>query len=112
MTPRSSTKSSGNGLLLLAVVAAAAVVAFNGLTPGADDSAGPGALTTVEDPATDEEVAAALADLGTVTTTPGRPDVAGYERDCGSAGACSFGQDWADVDANGCDTRIICTPGC
>jgi hypothetical protein len=34
-----------------------------------------------------------------------RPDVPGYDRGCGSGEACVFGQAWADVDRNGCDTR-------
>lgn len=48
--------------------------------------------------------------LDQVDVVPDRPGVPGYDRECGSAHACSFGQAWSDdVDVagghNGCDTR-------
>ena len=48
--------------------------------------------------------------LDQVSVVPDRPSVPGYDRECGTGHACSFGQDWSDdVDVhgghNGCDTR-------
>lgn len=48
--------------------------------------------------------------LGLVRVVPRRPDVAGYERDCGPGDGCVFGTEWSDdTDApdgrDGCDTR-------
>lgn len=45
-----------------------------------------------------------------VEVVQSRPSVPGYDRDCGTGHACSFGQAWSDdVDVqfghNGCDTR-------
>jgi Protein of unknown function (DUF1524) len=36
---------------------------------------------------------------------PSRPHVPGYDRECGSGHACTFGPAWADTDHNGCDQR-------
>ncbi|WP_134767461.1 HNH endonuclease family protein [Nocardioides sp. 1609] len=48
--------------------------------------------------------------LGLVRVVERRPDVPGYDRECGPDGGCVFGTDWSDdTDApdghNGCDTR-------
>ena len=48
--------------------------------------------------------------LETVDVVPERVRVAGYDRECGSEGACHFGQAWTDDHPgvggrNGCDTR-------
>ncbi|MFE6508062.1 HNH endonuclease family protein [Nocardioides sp. NPDC057764] len=48
--------------------------------------------------------------LDQVDVIPDRPTVPGYDRECGTGHACSFGQTWSDdVDVeggrNGCDTR-------
>jgi uncharacterized protein DUF1524 len=50
------------------------------------------------------------AELAKVKVVASRPKVKGYSRECGKAGACSFGQAWSDNNAsagghNGCDTR-------
>lgn len=48
--------------------------------------------------------------LAAVKVVDGRPEVPGYDRECGTAHACSFGQAWTDDSAgelghNGCGTR-------
>ena len=48
--------------------------------------------------------------LGRVRVVPARPEVPGYDRDCGPGDGCVFGTSWSDdTDApsgrNGCDTR-------
>ncbi|QCW51264.1 HNH endonuclease [Nocardioides dongxiaopingii] len=48
--------------------------------------------------------------LGLVRVVARRPDVPGYDRECGADGGCVFGTEWSDdTDApdghNGCDTR-------
>lgn len=48
--------------------------------------------------------------LAQVQVIDDRPDVAGYDRDCGSESACVFGPAWTDDHSglggrNGCDTR-------
>lgn len=48
--------------------------------------------------------------LGQVRRVKDRPDISGYDRDCGPGDGCVFGTDWSDdTDAvlghNGCDTR-------
>lgn len=48
--------------------------------------------------------------LDQVQVVPTRPDIAGYDLECGLARACSFGPDWSDdtsaaLSHNGCDTR-------
>lgn len=54
---------------------------------------------------------AVLAKLERVDVIDERPDVAGYDRDCGTGHACSFGPAWTDGNADptygrqGCDTR-------
>jgi len=50
------------------------------------------------------------AELKTVKVVAKRSKAKGYERECGKAGACSFGQAWTDDHAgqgghDGCDTR-------
>jgi hypothetical protein len=50
------------------------------------------------------------AELTKVKVVASRPKVKGYGRECGKAGACSFGQAWSDNHAgpgghDGCDTR-------
>ena len=50
------------------------------------------------------------AELATVKVVASRPKVKGYDRECGTKGACSFGQAWSDNHAgagghDGCDTR-------
>jgi hypothetical protein len=54
--------------------------------------------------------ASAPAPGGQVRVVDTRPDVAGYDRDCGARHSCVFGPAWSDdvdVDGghNGCDTR-------
>lgn len=51
-----------------------------------------------------------LALLHEVTVVPSRPNVPGYERDCGPGEGCVFGTAWNDdtsapLGHNGCDTR-------
>ncbi|GAA4812785.1 HNH endonuclease family protein [Tomitella cavernea] len=48
--------------------------------------------------------------LDRVQVIPERPDIPGYERDCGPGGGCVFGSAWTDATSaplshNGCDTR-------
>ncbi|QDQ99158.1 HNH endonuclease family protein [Tomitella fengzijianii] len=48
--------------------------------------------------------------LAAVEVIPARPDVPGYERDCGPGEGCVFGAAWTDATTaplshNGCDTR-------
>ena len=56
---------------------------------------------------TEDEITQQLAQVQVVAE---RPDVAGYDRDCGGEGACSFGPAWSDdndgpTGHDGCDER-------
>jgi hypothetical protein len=44
-------------------------------------------------------------DLAALTVIARRPNVPGYDRDCGRGDGCVFGPAWKDIDRNGCDTR-------
>ena len=101
-----------------ALVLTALLLAACTPTATPDPAAGPTAATSAD--ATETTAAPALplapgADrarelLGLVRNVATRPDVAGYDRDCGPGDGCVFGTDWSDdTDApdgrDGCDTR-------
>jgi hypothetical protein len=84
-------------LLVVAVLGAVLVVDQQAGSPSPSPSTGPTA-------------GPAAQRLEAVRTVPSRPDVPGYERDCGSGAACVFGPSWTDDHAgvdghDGCDTR-------
>jgi len=71
-------------------------------------------LDTPPPPSTPAPAAADAAEvralLATARTVETRPDVPGYDRDCGPAAGCVFGTSWTDdtsapLGHNGCDTR-------
>ena len=70
-------------------------------------SSWPTALPSLDPSADAARITDLLAQVPVVAT---RPQVPGYDRDCGPSDACSFGESWSDdTDApdghNGCDTR-------
>lgn len=109
-----ATRLSGGAAAALLVVgliwAAGELQDGQGSSPGA--SARPAASQAPSEP--DEAASAPSSDLtmllDQVDVVDERPDVAGYDRECGTGHACSFGQRWSDdVDVhlghNGCGTR-------
>jgi hypothetical protein len=111
-------------IVILILAAAVVLIRVGGdLGPGApapDDSAGSAPPATSPEPTPQGTYRPGVDDLeqllAKVSVLADRPSVTGYDRDCGSEHACSFGQPWSDdVDVelghNGCDTRIICTLG-
>ena len=84
------------GLVLAAVVVVASLGACSLPLPS-DGAAGPTAGTPIS-AADGGSAVAALASLA----VKGRAPRTGYDR-------ALFGQAWADVDRNGCDTRTICS---
>ena len=93
-------KKTAPRALFTLFAAAAAVLAWTQVSD--DNTARPPAQTTAP--------ASTPSSLGDITTVPTRPDVPGYDRDCGTGNACVFGPAWSDdVDVsgghNGCDTR-------
>ena len=72
-----------------------------------DEAADPPSQTPPQQTADGEEL---LALLDRVEVVPARPQVDGYDRDCGPGDGCVFGPDWSDatdapLSRNGCDTR-------
>lgn len=66
--------------------------------------------TTQEAPAEDDAAAEIAALLTRVRILADRPQIPGYERDCGPGEGCVFGTEWTDATNvpdghNGCDTR-------
>jgi len=76
-------------------------------TPAPSESSKPPSVTPIltksvaRPPTSSVKGASALAALGTLKVK-GRAPKTGYDR-------ALFGQAWADVDRNGCDTRTICS---
>jgi hypothetical protein len=104
--PHRSVLRCGVSLLLIAAVLAGcrvpATTADHAATPGSDQTpAAPRPTgTALLSPA------AALRWLDTQHGIAKRPWLAGYDRDCGSGHACSFGKAWAyDTSGSGCNTR-------
>lgn len=63
--------------------------------------------TATQATTTDTSITALLAGVRII---PGRPNPAGYDRECGKQHACSFGAAWTDKHSgkggrNGCDSR-------
>ncbi len=88
------TKSTLGGLFVVGLAVAAYAV-LDGPSSSSSPTSAPTSATT---------------DQSSVRVIDNRPDVPGYDRDCGSDGACVFGPAWSDdvdVDGghNGCDTR-------
>ena len=89
------------------------------LTVGALVTGCSGGVTTSSEPSSEPPAAAAPRVVGAerarelleqVRVVEDRPDVAGYDRDCGPGDGCVFGTEWSDdTDApdgrDGCDTR-------
>ena len=76
----------------------------------ATSSSAPTSSPATATPTTPSSSAALTELLDQVDVVDERPDVAGYDRECGTGHACSFGQRWSDdVDVelghNGCGTR-------
>lgn len=76
--------------------------------------AGSGELATFQQQVEPEGAVLTSSDLDRlmveVDVVATRPTVPGYDRECGAAAACVFGQAWSDAHAgygghNGCDTR-------
>lgn len=96
------TSSGRRGRLVLLLAMGMLVVACAGPV------AGP--APTPRTPPAGPDAAAVRALLADVRVVEQRPDVAGYDRDCGPGDGCVFGTEWSDdTDApdghNGCDTR-------
>jgi hypothetical protein len=95
-------------LVLTAGLLFALTVVFPQSNPAAQ--VGAGAPTVAPAPPGMTAAAAALATLETLPVLPARPEVAGYQRGCGTGQACSFGPAWTDdTEApgghNGCGSR-------
>lgn len=76
--------------------------------PGSSSSSSPQAIDKWDRP--EPRRGEVLANLKRATVVESRPSAAGYDRDCGTGHACSFGPAWTDdVDTefghNGCDQR-------
>lgn len=99
---RTTGKAVGASIGVIATLLLAATFIANNdrvdaapdLTPAAPAEAAPAPTTAASPIAADTPAAAMLAEIATTTTEPAGP----YDRDL-------FGQRWADVDRNGCDTR-------
>lgn len=98
--PNRPRGTAGLVAALLVVVAGLVVItkASGASTPTAPTATTPRPSTATEGDRMDR----ALAALRVIAS---RPDVPGYERDCGRGDGCVFGPAWKDTDRNGCDTR-------
>jgi hypothetical protein len=87
------------GMLRLGVVLSSvmAVLWLGGCAPGTPSDGGPPSSTDADQLASAGKPGSALATLATLPVK-GRAPKTGYDR-------ALFGQAWADVDRNGCDTR-------
>lgn len=87
------------------LVVVAAVSAACGRSDDVPRSERPPAPSSASDPA-----ARVIELLAAARVVDRRPDVPGYDRDCGPGEGCVFGTEWSDDTAapqghNGCDTR-------
>ena len=92
-------------LAVAAIVLGAALIMLNaGFASAIRDMAG------LPDQHALEQGAPPPGSLRDVRVVEDRPSVPGYDRDCGTEGACAFGPAWSDAVTvtgghNGCDTR-------